>query len=90
MALNLIQIGRALNWMEAELKRLEELKAMSIEKSIAGIQEYLDQLVSDATAKAELDDAQAQQLVELEQEIHDKLSVIFDKFDVAIGDERND
>jgi molecular chaperone GrpE (heat shock protein) len=50
----------------------------------------IDKLVDQIMKDDRLDDEEAKTLIDLEQAIHDKLSVVLDKFDVVVGDERMD
>ena len=63
---------------------------MNIEKRIETVKHDIEELTDETMQLETLDDHQATALVELEQMVHDKLSVVFDKFDIEVGDERSD
>jgi hypothetical protein len=61
--------------------------------SIQGMKDVLDELdeLIEAIMKQEtLTDDEGKELVDMEQLIHEKLAVVYDKFDIAVGDERVD
>jgi molecular chaperone GrpE (heat shock protein) len=61
----------------------------SLETPINQILASIDHLIEELE-DVELTDEQGKALVDFEQQIHEKLAVIFDKNDVVVGDERVD
>jgi hypothetical protein len=63
-----------------------------IEKAMTNVRNAIDELVEQATAMEpdQFTPQQGDELVKLEQYGHDKFAIVFDKFDIEIGDERVD
>jgi polyhydroxyalkanoate synthesis regulator phasin len=63
---------------------------MSFQGEITDVLNELDELIAEVSKKDELTDEESKELVDLEQQIHEKLAVVFDKFEIVVGDERAD